>query len=152
MVSAAPNLTRVTGTVRSRRPHATLPDRDAVVLAVDDTQRVPGLRDLVAPVLARAPVGDDGRREVEVVVRRELLGAAAPGWRLTCRVRVTPNGLLAEPHPAAGGFALHPPEGTEGVPDALKDGLGDGLENRLGNGLEEGVRDAGTRQGPAGAP
>ena len=132
MVSAAPNLTRVTGTVRSRRPHPTLPDRDAVVLAVDDTQRVPGLRDLVGPVLAGAPVGDDGRREVEVAVRRELLGAAAPGWRLTCRVRFTPNGLLAEPHPAADGFALHPPERAEDLPDGLSD--------------------AGTRQGPTGAP
>ncbi len=144
MVSAAPNLTRVTGAVRSRRPHATLPDRDTVVLAVDATQRVPGLRDLVAPVLARAPLGGDGRRELEVVVRRELLGAAAPGWRLTCRVRVTPNGLLAEPHPAAGAFALHPPEGAEGVRGVQEGGLGDGLE--------DGLRDAGTRQGPPGAP
>ena len=73
MVSAAPNLTRVTGTILTRRPHPTLADRDAVVLAVDATQRVPGLRDLVGPVLARAPLGDDGRREVEVAVPRELL-------------------------------------------------------------------------------
>jgi hypothetical protein len=41
-------------------------------------------------------------------VRRELLGDAAPGWRLTCRVRFTPNGLLAETHPAAGAFAVAP--------------------------------------------
>jgi hypothetical protein len=115
VVAAAPNLTRVTGTVVSRRPHATLPGRDAVVLAVDDTMRVPGLRDLVGPLLARAPLRDDGRREVEVVVRRELLGPAAPGWRLTCRVRFTPNGLLAEPHPAAEASALHPPERAGGV-------------------------------------
>jgi hypothetical protein len=115
VVAAAPNLTRVTGTVLDRRPHPTLPGRDAVVLAVDETQRVPGLRDFVAPVLARAPAGDDGRRTLEVVVRRDLLGDAAPGWRLTCRVRLTPNGLLAEPHPAAGEFALHEPERREGL-------------------------------------
>ncbi len=110
MVSAAPNLTRVTGTVLARRPHPTLPDRDAVLLAVDETQRVDSLRDLVGPVLARARLREDGRREVEVVVRRELLGEAAPGWRLTCRVRLTPNGLLAEPHPAPDAFALEKQE------------------------------------------
>jgi hypothetical protein len=108
VVSAAPNLTRVTGTVLARRPHPTLADRDVVVLAVDDTQDVPGLRDLVGPAVARGEPGEDGRRRVEVAVRRELLGAAAPGWRLTCRVRFTPNGLMAEPHPDADAFAVHP--------------------------------------------
>jgi hypothetical protein len=110
VVSAAPNLTRVTGTVLARRPHPTLPDRDTVLLAVERTQRVDGLRDLVGPVLARARPGEDGRRELEVVVRRQLLGDAGPGWRLTCRVRFTPNGLLAEPHPAPDAFALQEQE------------------------------------------
>ena len=116
MVSAAPNLSRVTGTVLARRPHPTLPERDAVLLAVDATQRVDGLRDLLGPVLARAPARDDGRREIEVVVRRQLLGEAGPGWRLTCRVRFTPNGLLAEPHPAPEAFALE--EAGDGVTEA----------------------------------
>ena len=116
MVSAAPNLTRVTGTVVARRPHPTLPDRDTVELAVDGTERVPGLRDLVGPALARArpdarSPDAPARGRLEVVVRRGLLGAAAPGWRLTCRVRFTPNGLLAEPHPAPGAFAAEPASG-----------------------------------------
>jgi hypothetical protein len=118
VVSAAPNLTRVTGTVLARRPHETLPERDAVLLAVDETQRVDNLRDLVGQVLARARPRDDGRRELEVVVRRQLLGEAGPGWRLTCRVRFTPNGLLAEPHPAPAAFALEPEEIGGGVTDA----------------------------------
>ena len=109
MVSPAPNLTEVTGTVVGRRPHPTLADRDVVVLAVDGTQDVPGMRDLVGPAVARAEPGDDGRPEVEVAVPRELLGDAVPGWRLTCRVRFTPNGLLAEPHPAVDAFAVDPP-------------------------------------------
>jgi hypothetical protein len=108
VVSAAPNLTRLTGTIVARRPDPSGADRDVVVLAVDDAQEVPGLRDLVGPAVARAEARDDGRRVVEVVVRRELLGDAAPGWRLTCRVRFTPNGLMAEPHPAEGAFAVQP--------------------------------------------
>jgi hypothetical protein len=108
VVSAAPNLTRLTGTLVTRRPHPTLADRDAVVLAVDSTQEVPGLRDLVGPAVARAQPRDDGRREVEVAVPRRLLGDAGAGWRLTCRVRFTPNGLMAEPHPAGDAFAVHP--------------------------------------------
>jgi hypothetical protein len=108
MVSAAPNLTQVTGTVVARFPHPTLADQDVVVLAVDRTQDVPGLRDLVGPAVARAEPRDDGRREVEIAVPRALLGDAAPGWQLMCRVRFTPNGLMAEPHPADDAFAVHP--------------------------------------------
>jgi hypothetical protein len=108
VVSAAPNLTRVTGTIVTRRPHPTFADRDVVVLAVDGTEEVPGMRDLVGPAVARAELGDHGRPEVEVAVRRELLGDAAPGWRLTCRVRFTPNGLLAEPYPAVDASGVDP--------------------------------------------
>jgi hypothetical protein len=108
VVSAAPNLTQVTGTLVARSPHPTLADRDAVVLAVDDTQEIPGLRDLVGPAVARAQLRDDGRREVEIAVPRELLGDARPGWRLTCRVRFTPNGLMAEPYPTDDTFAVRP--------------------------------------------
>lgn len=115
MVAPAPNLTRVSGTVLRREPHPTLPDRDAVVLAVESTAPVPGLRDLVGPVLTGSPPDAGGRRELELVVRRQLLGAAAPGWLLTCRVRFTPNGLLAEPHPDAAAFSVEPP-GPDGRP------------------------------------
>src|SRR3954453_23196090 len=114
MVSAAPNLTQVTGTIVARSPHPTLADQDLVVLAVDSTQDVPSLRDLVGPAVARAEPRDDGRREVEIAVPRELLGDAAPGWQLMGRVRFTPNGLLAEPRPDAGAFAVEPAQ--EGDP------------------------------------
>jgi hypothetical protein len=111
VVAPSPNLTTVTGTVLDRRPHDTLPDWDAVTLAVDDVADVPGLRDLVGPYLRRAAVSDDPDTtpRLEVAVRRELLDAAAPGWRLRCRVRLTPNGVLAEPHPAPSDVALEPP-------------------------------------------
>jgi hypothetical protein len=108
VVSAAPNLTQVTGTIVARSPHPTLADQDVVVLAVDGTQDVPGQRDLVGPAVARVEPRDDGRREVEIAVPRELLGDAAPGWQLMCRVRFTPNGLMAEPQPAQDAFSLHP--------------------------------------------
>jgi len=117
VVSAAPNLTRVTGTVVARSPHPTLADQDVVVLAVDGTQEVPGLRDLVGPAVARVEPRDDGLREVEIAVPRELLGDAAPGWRLTCRVRFTPNGLMAEPRPADDAFALRRRDLAGGLTD-----------------------------------
>ena len=123
VVSPAPNLTRVTGTVVARSPHPTLADQDLVVLAVDDTQEVAGLRDLVGPAVARAEPRDDGRREVEIAVPRELLGDAAPGWQLTCRVRFTPNGLMAEPHPADGAFALRRPDPAEGLTHGGRPGV-----------------------------
>jgi hypothetical protein len=111
VVAPAPNLTTVTGSVLDRRPHDTLPDWDAVTLAVDDVVEVPGMRDLVGPNLRKAASGDsDTTPRLELAVRRDLLDAAAPGWRLRCRVRLTPNGLLAEPHPAAGEFVLEPPQ------------------------------------------
>jgi len=108
VVSAAPNLTQVTGTVVSRSPHPALAGQDVVVLAVDGTQDVPGLLDLVGPAVARAEARDDGRREIEIAVPRELLGDAGPGWHLMCRVRFTPNGLMAEPQPAQDAFSLYP--------------------------------------------
>jgi hypothetical protein len=110
VVAPAPNLTTVTGTVLARRPHDTLPDWDVVTLAVDDVADVPGLRDLVGPNLRKAGVpGRDTTPRLDVAVRRELLGDAAPGWLLRCRVRLTPNGAMAEPHPAPSDVALEPP-------------------------------------------
>ena len=103
MVSPAPNLTVVSGRVLAWRPHDTLPDWDAVTLAVDGTAPVPGLRDMVGPNLPRTPTagaaGSDPP-ELVVAVRRDLLGDAAPGWHLTVRVKQTPDGPMAEQHPA----------------------------------------------------
>jgi len=111
VVAPPPNLTAVAGTVLARQPSETLPDWDVVTLAVDDAAAVPGLRDLVGPNLRQPSGADDetGLPELVVTVRRELLGDAAPGWRLRCRVRLTPNGALAEPHPAPSDIGLEPP-------------------------------------------
>jgi hypothetical protein len=112
VVSPPPNLTLVSGTILARGPHDRLADWDVVSLAVDATSPVAGMRDLVGPNIARtsrrADAGDD-RAEVEVAVRRELLGAAGPGWHLTFRARLTPDGPMAEAHPAAGDLTVTPP-------------------------------------------
>ena len=51
----------------------------------------------------------DGPADVDIAVRRELLGAAEPGWHLRCRVKLTPDGPMAEPHPAAHDLTVTPP-------------------------------------------
>lgn len=101
MVAAAPNLTRVTGTISGRRPHPALEGWDLVALAVEGTEPVPGRADLVSRRLRPgAPL--------EVAVRRELLGDAGPGWRVVARVRGTAGDVLAERAPAPGDLVLEP--------------------------------------------
>ena len=95
-------MTRLTGIVHSRATHGPIEGWDVVRLRVARAQAVPELADLVSP-----QVGETG--EVEVAVRRELLGAAGPGWHLDLRARLTPNGLLAEKQPADGQFTATPP-------------------------------------------
>jgi hypothetical protein len=107
VVSAAPNLTRIAGTVLARRPHPTLSGWDLVTLAVEATSPVEGSRDLVGPRLAESPGGAPA--ELEVAVRRELLGDAVPGWHVTARVKVTPDGPMARPHPGDGEFGVEAP-------------------------------------------
>jgi len=111
VVSPPPNLTVVSGRVLARRPHDSLPDWDTVMLAVDGTAAVPGLRDVVGPNVPGTPAaggpGSD-RPELVIAVRRDLLGDAAPGWQLTVRVKHTPNGPMAEQHPAPGDLVLAP--------------------------------------------
>jgi hypothetical protein len=112
VVAPPPNLTVLSGTILARRPHPVMPDWDVVVLAVDATSPVPGMRDLVGPNLPRAADGAESGEsspEAAVTVRRELLGEAGPGWHLTCRVKLTPGGPLAEPHPADSDYRLAPP-------------------------------------------
>lgn len=115
MVSPPPNLTVVSGTILARRPSDTLADWDVLSLAVDTTSPVAGLRDLVGPNIARTATrrGDDDdendRVVIEISVRRELLGGAGPGWQIRLRARLTPDGPMAEPHPAGGDLAVSPP-------------------------------------------
>jgi hypothetical protein len=117
VVSPPPNLTVVSGRVLGRRPHDTLPDWDAVTLAVDSTAPVPGLRDLVGPNLARTPAAPGAESEppeLVIAVRRDLLGDAAPGWHVTVRVKHTPNGPMAEQRPASGDLVITPSSAAGG--------------------------------------
>jgi hypothetical protein len=43
---------------------------------------------------------------IDVSVRRELLGNAAPGARLRCRAKRTPDGAMCEAHPAPSDFEI----------------------------------------------
>jgi hypothetical protein len=111
VVAPPPNLTVVSGTVLARHPHESLPDWDAVTVAVDRTAPVAGLRDVVGPGLGarqeeRTPDAGAERPTLVIAVRRELLGDAAPGRRVTLRVKHTPNGPMAEQHPAPGGLVV----------------------------------------------
>jgi hypothetical protein len=113
VVSPPPNLTVVSGRVLERRPHDTLPDWDAVTLAVDNTAPVPGLRDLVGPHVSWTPSAagtGSAPPELVIAVRRDLLGDAAPGWHVTIRVKHTPNGPMAEQHPAPGDLVIADPD------------------------------------------
>lgn len=105
MVAAAPNLTRLQGTVVARRRSAGLDDWDDVEVRLDAVQPVPGVRTLV-----RARPGD----VVIVAVPRSLLGVAGGGAELDCRVALTPRGLRCEPHPAPGRFRLSSMPGPGG--------------------------------------
>jgi hypothetical protein len=102
VVAAAPNLTRLSGTITSRRPHPRLSGWDEVTLAVARADAVPGRADLLS---ARAR----GARELPVAVRRDLLGDASPGWRLVVRARMTVNGAVAEGYPKKEDFRLAAP-------------------------------------------
>jgi hypothetical protein len=112
VVAPPPNLTVVSGRVLARRPHDRLPDWDAVTLAVESTAPVAGLRDLIGPNLGGPNLGgpDLIAPELVIAVRRELLGEAASGWHLTLRVKHTPNGPMAEQHPASGDLVVTPGE------------------------------------------
>jgi len=99
VVAPVENLTRLAGTVTARGPHPTLPDWDLVTLSVEQAQSGPGRADLLSKQAARP---------VQLAVRRDLLGAAGPGWRLAARAKLTQNGPLAESHPAPGDFRVEP--------------------------------------------
>jgi hypothetical protein len=97
VVAPIENLTRIRGTITSRRPHPSLPGWDVVTVDVDAAEPVPGMRDLLA---SRAGSG------FEVAVPRALLGSAGPGAQVSCRAKLTPNGAMCEPHPKPGDFSV----------------------------------------------
>jgi hypothetical protein len=97
MVQASDNLSRITGTIRSRRPHPTLEGYDLVDLALERSEAAEGKADLLA---------SQRGRNIELAVRRELLGAAGPGATLECRAKRTPAGAMCEARPKPGDFGI----------------------------------------------
>jgi hypothetical protein len=89
VVSAPDNLTRLAGPLVERRPHPSLPDWELVVLDVEQVEPVPGRADLLSRRL--------GER-LELAVPGAVLGAAGPTDLVDVRARLTPRGVMAEPH------------------------------------------------------
>lgn len=97
MVAPIENLTTLVGTITERAPHPDLDGWDVLTVSREDTRSVPGKNDLLSG-------GTD--ETLRVAVRRDLLGDASTGWRLSARVRLTPAGLMAEPYPKDGDFQV----------------------------------------------
>jgi len=97
VVAPIENLTTVRGTITARRAHPRLSGWDLVTLVVEHIEPVPGTPDLLSPWI---------QGDLELAVRRELLGEAPPGARLSCRAKVTPQGAMCEPHPHAEDFTI----------------------------------------------
>src|SRR6476659_5194352 len=97
MVQAIDNLSRIRGTILSRRPHPTLKAYDSVELELERTEAVEGKADLL--------VSQRGLK-IDLAVPRELLGATRPGAKLECRAKRTPDGAICEAHPKTGDFEI----------------------------------------------
>ena len=89
MVAPVDNLTRLTGTLRGRRPHPSLDGWELVVLHVVDVEPVPGRADLLSRRRGET---------LEVAVPVATLTGCEPGGELSVRARLTPRGVMAEPH------------------------------------------------------
>ncbi|ROS75307.1 hypothetical protein [Cellulomonas sp. PhB143] len=89
------NLTRVTGRARAARPDAARPGYTLLTLAVDSSDPVPDVADLVGPGV----VGTD----LDVSVRDPLLAALVEGSAVELVVARTGDpAVLARPHPLPG--------------------------------------------------
>jgi hypothetical protein len=97
MVQAIDNLTRLSGSIVARSAHPTLADYDFVTLQVNSAEPVPERADL----LGRHVGG-----QLQVAVRRDLLGNADAGTRLMLRAKAGVNGAMAEKNPAAQDFSM----------------------------------------------
>ncbi len=97
MVQAIENLSVITGTILSRRPHPRLEGYDMLELELHRAEEVPGKANLLEPVQGTT---------IQTAVRRELLGDAAPGARLRCRAKRTPDGAICEARPAPNDFVI----------------------------------------------
>ena len=97
MVQAIENLSAITGTVVSRQQHPRLEEYDMLELELER----------VEPVQGKANLLDSQRgTTIQVAVRRELLGDAAPGARVRCRAKRTPDGAICEARPGPEDFAI----------------------------------------------
>jgi hypothetical protein len=89
VVAPVDNLTRLTGTLRDRRPHPSLGGWELVALDVQEVEPVPGRADLLSRRRGET---------LEVAVPSATLAGAEPGGRVSVRARLTPRGVMSEPH------------------------------------------------------
>ena len=89
MVAPVDNLTRLTGTLRERRPHPSRDGWELVVLEVREAEPVAGRADLLSRRRGES---------VEVAVPTAALADASAGGPLSVRARLTPRGVVSEPH------------------------------------------------------
>jgi hypothetical protein len=97
VVQAIENLSAITGRVVSRRQHSQLEGYDVVRLELERAEAVPGKANLLESQQGAT---------IDVAVRRDLLGNAAPGARLRCRAKRTPDGAICEARPSPTDFAI----------------------------------------------
>jgi hypothetical protein len=91
------NLTQISGQIIGRKPHPSLNGYELVTLRVETA----------GPVESKAQILKPNTGEVmDLTVRSELLGNAAAGKTLRCRVKHGLNGPMAEPHPEPSDFSI----------------------------------------------
>jgi hypothetical protein len=99
VVTAAPNLTQVSGVVVNQGPSAGFEGWTDVEVLLDAVEPVPGMRSMV-----RAEPGST----VCIAMPAQLYEGDHVGAHLDCRVSVTRRGLRCEPHPQPEDFTLRP--------------------------------------------
>jgi hypothetical protein len=99
MVQSIENLTRICGTILQRKPHPQLADYDVLSVGIALAEPIEGKADLLSQYVGS---------QLDVAVRRALLGNAQAGNGLRCRAKRTPDGAMCEPHPEADDFSVAP--------------------------------------------
>lgn len=102
MIQAIENLTCIRGPILERKPHPQLADYDVLTVGIAHAEPVEGKADLLSQYAGA---------QMEVVVRRALLGNVRQGDELRCRAKRTPDGAMCEPHPESGDFSVVPGAG-----------------------------------------
>ena len=97
MVQVIENLTKLVGAILARRPHPELDGYDVVTVQIERVEPVEGLPNLLA-----AQPGS----QMDVAMRRVLLGTAPEGTRIQFRAKRTLNGVMCEPHPDPEDFRI----------------------------------------------